>query len=143
MDHDASRRPLGWADRRGNGALILIVLLAIAIMLYLYFGGGNHSYMNQVVQTRNKGRELATDISTQQFTDLIVMYRDQNGHLPKGVEDMGDEANSFRDPWGSPVTFTIVDDKEHHKTLIKYHSNGPDGTAGTPDDINKTDPLPY
>lgn len=138
MVRHASRR---W-DRRGNGALILIVLIAIAIMLYLYFGGGNHSYMNQVKNTRKAGRDEAVTISFDQFNTLIGIYHQQNGKYPKSVEDMGDDAASFRDPWGGAVTFTIEDPKNGKPPKVKYHSPGPDREDGTPDDINRTETLP-
>ena len=130
-------------DRRGAGALILVVLIGILIILILYFGvGGNGSYMQQVQQTRKQGREMATDISVQQQTLLIAMYRQSNGKLPRSVEDMGDDAIHFRDPWGGPMTFTILEGKGGAPTKVKFHSDGPDKTAGTRDDIEKTETLP-
>jgi hypothetical protein len=129
-------------DRRGTGALLLVVLIAVLIILLLYFAGGSGSYMNQVKKTRQSGRQVATEISVQQFSILIAQFRQTNGRLPKNVEDMGDDAASFIDPWGNRVTFTIEDTK-NGPTKVRYHSPGPDKEEGTPDDINKTDTLPY
>src|SRR5690348_15139519 len=121
-------------DRRGSGALILVVLIALVIILLLYFGGGSSSYMNQVKKTRQSGRQMVTDIETDQFDKLIIIYRDNNGgKLAKGVEDMGDDAASFQDPWGGRVTFTIEEPKGGGKAKVHYHSPGPDKEDGTPD----------
>jgi hypothetical protein len=130
-------------DRRGAGALILVVLIGLVIILLLYFAGGQHSYMGQVAQTRKRGRELAVDLSTQQFSILIAQYRQEHGKLPKSPADFEDNAASFQDPWGGPVTFTCEDDKRTGKTIVHYHSDGPDKEPNTRDDINKTDTLPY
>jgi hypothetical protein len=129
-------------ERRGSGALILVVLIALAIILFLYFGGGKGSYMNQVKQTRQKGRDTAVAISFDQFNMLIGMYHQRNGKYPRSVEEMEDDAPSFRDPWGGPVTFTIEESKGRGPAQVRYHSPGPDQTDGTPDDINKTETLP-
>ncbi len=138
-----SRHRRSGMDRRGTGALLLVVLIAVLIILLLYFAGGSGSYMNQVKQTRKSGRQMVVDIQTDQYTKLICIYRDNNGgKLPKSVEDMGDDASSFIDPWGGRVTFTIEEVK-NGKAKVHYHSPGPDKEDGTPDDINKTDTLPY
>ena len=129
-------------DRRGVGALILVVLIGLVIILLLYFAG-NKSYMGQVAQTRKRGQQVAEDIQTDQLTKLIFIYRQNNdGKLPKGVQDMGDDAQYFRDPWGGAITFTIEENERGGGAKIKYHSPGRDGQDGTPDDINKTEPLP-
>jgi hypothetical protein len=143
--------------RRGNGALILVVLITIAIVLYLMFGmnsggssggstskPGGGSYMGQVAQTRKQGRETANEISTQQLSILIAQYRQEhNGKLPKSPTDFDDGGASFNDQWGHQMSFSFEENKATGKTVVKYHSNGPDGEPGTEDDVTRTDVLPF
>lgn len=146
--------------RRGNGAVILSLLIVMAIVLYLLFGmnsgggssgggstgkpgSGGSSYMGQVGKTRKQGRETANEISTGQLTQLILMYRDaNNGKLPRTPADI-DSPGAFNDQWGHEMTFSFEQNKATGKTTVKYHSNGPDGEAGTEDDVTRTDVLPY
>ncbi len=136
--------------RHGHGALILIVLITLAIVLYLMFGstgggsgggsGGGTSYMGQVSKTRSNAKGMAADISTQQLSILIAQYRQENNKLPSGPGDF-DNAGAFKDPWGGPLSFSFSE--ERGKTSVTYKSNGPDGEAGTEDDVTKTDTLPF
>ena len=126
--------------RRGSGALILVVLVALLIILILYFNTG---YTTQVSQTRKKGKQLAQDINTDQLTKLILMYRDREGKLPTTWDEMEAPAQSTTDPWGKAMTFKCEEDKRTKKVVVTYHSDGPDGEPGTPDDINRKETLPY
>ena len=139
------------AWRHGHGALILVVLIAMAIILYLMFGstgsggsggsGGNSSYMGQVSQSRKSGKAVAADINTQQLSILIAQYRQENNNkLPASPADF-DNPGSFRDPWGGELSFSFSDSRG--KTTVTYKSKGPDGEAGTEDDVTKTDTLPF
>ena len=134
------------ATRRGNVGLILVVLIALAIVLYLMFGtgGGGSSYMGGVAKTRKQGKEMVAEIATAQLSQLIAMYRQRNGKLPKTIDDMEDEATYFKDPWGGPLTFTFEEPKGSRggATKVIYHSNGPDAEKGTEDDVTRTDTLP-
>lgn len=143
-------------NRRGHGALILVVLISIAIVLYLMFGmstgggsggstskggGGGSTYMGQVAGTRKQGKETAADISTQQLSILIAQYRSENNKLPKTPADLGDSQGAFRDPWGNEMAFSFED--QRGKTVVKFVSRGPDGEANTEDDVTRTDSLPF
>lgn len=129
--------------RHGNVAFgligLLIVVAIIALLMVGNFGGG--SYANHVSQTRKQGRETAAEISTQQLSILIAQYRQENGKLPKGPADL-EQPGVFNDPWGNEMTFTFETDK-FGKTKVTYRSKGPDGESGTPDDVNRTDTLPF
>lgn len=129
--------------RRGNGALILVVLIAMAIILLLMFGGGNSSYMNQVSNTKKKGRETVNEINTSQLSLLIAQYRQANGKLPTTWEEMEAPAASYTDQWGTPMTFTCETDKRTGQTKVTYRSNGPDTEPNTADDIVRKDNVPY
>jgi preprotein translocase subunit SecG len=140
------------AMRRGHGALILVILIAMAIVLYLMFGSsgsggsgaggtGNSSYMGQVSQSRKSGKAVAADISTQQLSILIAQYRQENNNkLPKSPADF-DNPGAFKDPWGGELSFAFFETMG--KTMVTYKSKGPDGEAGTEDDVSKTDALPF
>jgi hypothetical protein len=147
------------SNRRGHGALIIMVLLVMGIILSLLFGtggggsgsgsttkpgsgSGGTSYMGQVSKTRKQGKAMAQDIATQQLTLLITQYREANSNkLPKGPGDMGDDAVYFKDPWGNEMAFSF--ENQRGKTLVTYRSKGPDGEANTEDDVSKTDTLPF
>jgi len=128
--------------RPGNGAVILSLLIVVAIVLYLMFGtgGGKKSYMDEVKQTRDNGRETARKISTEQMSLLIAIYRQTNNKLPKNPADL-ESPNAFNDQWGKEMTFTF--EEVRGKTTIKYHSAGPDGELKTLDDVGYTDTVPY
>lgn len=136
-------------SRHGHGALILVVLIALAIVLYMMFGStggggsggtGGTSYMGQVSQSRKTAKATMSDISTQQLSILIAQYRQENRKLPTGPADF-DNPGAFKDPWGGELAFGFAD--ERGRTTVTYTSKGPDGEAGTEDDITKTDTLPF
>jgi hypothetical protein len=131
------------SNRRGHGALILVVLLALAIILVMMFAGGNKSYVSQVNQTRKKGKETAAEIQTGQLTLLMAQYRQENGgKLPTTWEDLESAPSQLTSPFGKPMTFRFETDK-NGKTTVFYHSDGPDGEPNTGDEINRTDTLPF
>jgi hypothetical protein len=126
----------------GAGGLgLLALLICLLIILLMYFGGfGNSkSYMQTVSSARKQAVELKQEIDTHNLTQLIAAcYLSNDSKLPKTPEDTGNEA-AFRDPWGHQITFTY--EKVGDKTMVIYHSNGPDGQPGTEDDVIKKDPL--
>jgi hypothetical protein len=127
--------------RSGHGALLILVLLGLAVMLYLYFGNmGGTSYMQQVKTTKDKGQEMARQISTSQMSLLIAMYREQNKSLPKTPADV-DSPGAFNDPWGREMTFTF--EQTPKGTKIIYSSLGQDGEPKTGDEKTYEDVIPY
>ncbi|MEX2217505.1 MAG: hypothetical protein WD749_01990 [Phycisphaerales bacterium] len=140
--------PAASAGRRGHGALILVVLVAIAIMLVLMFGsfGGGSSYTKAVGGARTQAKARVQDINTQQQSILLAQWRQSNGgKLPKGPADLEEDAVHFKDPWGGELTFTFEASRggAGGATKVHYKSKGPDGAAGTEDDVTKTDTLPF
>jgi len=129
--------------RRGNAAFgILSLLIVMGIIFYLMFGStGGTSYMKQVKKTRDNGRETARVIRTQQMTLLIAMHRQEKSKLPATVADLEAPATTYNDGWGKEMTFTF--EEMNAKTIVKYHSAGPDGEFKTADDVDYTDTLPY
>lgn len=128
--------------RRGNGILILVILIALAIALYLMFGnmGGGKAYMGEVKRTKDRGQEMAREIQVGQMSMLIAMYRESNKKLPKEPADM-ESPGAFNDPWGKEMTLSF--EEKNGKTVVTYHSAGPDGEVKTEDDKRYTDTLPY
>jgi hypothetical protein len=135
MDRTYWRRGMG-----GAGIGLLVLLLAILIILIMAFGSfGGKSYVQGIGAARKQARAVKEDIQTYGLTQLIVAVYNQNNKLPNTPEETGDAA-AFRDPWGHEITFTYK--KEGDRTYIVYHSDGPDGTPNTDDDIVKQDQLP-
>jgi hypothetical protein len=130
------------AHRRGGAAFSLIgILLVMAIVLWLMFGAnsGGKTYMETVRDTKKQGDETAVTIQTQQLALLLTMYRDNNnGKLPKTVEDLGEDAAAFNDPWGRPLRFELPPGPERDARSVTVISDGKDGVAGTEDDIRAT-----
>lgn len=136
-----SRYTASSPSNRGNGLLILVVLIGLALVLYLMFGNmGGTSYMGQVNQTRKQGRESVNEISTQQMSLLIAMYRQTNNKLPREPADL-DSPGAFNDQWRKEMRFTF-EEKKGQGTIVTYHSAGPDGEFDTADDVKRTDVLP-
>lgn len=132
--------------RGGAGIGLLVVLLALAIGLVLMFGsfGGGKSYVQTVVQTKKEGEELSIGIQAQQLAILISEYRmNRNGKSPASYADMGAEASSFNDRWGHPLRFRFEGARPEDATVIIVISDGPDGAAGTADDISTRAPLQF
>jgi competence protein ComGC len=127
--------------RTGHGALLIMVLIGIALILYLAFGNmGGTSYMQQVKQTKDKGEDAVRQISTQQMSILISMYREQNKSLPASPADL-ESPGAFNDPWGREMTFSFT--TKNGRTIVTYHSAGRDGEPKTEDDTTYEDTLPY
>jgi hypothetical protein len=128
--------------RPGNGLLILVVLIAVAIGLYMMFGssGGQKSYMETVKDTKDRGVEMARQISTDQMNTLISMYRESNKKLPKEPAEL-DSPGAFNDPWGKEMTFTFGE--KAGRTTVTYQSAGPDGQFKSEDDVKYESTLPY
>lgn len=127
--------------RPAFGAGLIVILIVLAIVLILLFGNfGSGSYTGQVAQARKQGIEVRQDIVTMEMSRLISIYRQANGKLPASPADL-EAPGAFRDPWGTDVTFTFRE--EAGATKVIYKSNGPDGEAGTEDDVTREDSLPY
>ncbi|HLO40794.1 MAG TPA: hypothetical protein VK176_07205 [Phycisphaerales bacterium] len=128
--------------RPGNGLMILVVLIAVAIGLYMLFGsaGGQKSYMQAVKETKDSGKEMARQISTDQMNTLISMYRESNKKLPKEPAEL-ESPGAFNDPWGKEMTFTFGE--KAGRTTVTYLSAGPDGQFKTEDDVKYDSTLPY
>ncbi len=124
----------------GFGLVALLVVILIIGILFTIQTGGGKSYPQQIAETRRQGVEVAREISTQQLSILLAMYRQENNKLPKSPEDL-ENPGAFKDPWGNPLTFTFQE--SGGSTKVTYKSPGQDGIAGNEDDWKRTDTLPY
>ena len=53
----------------------------------------------------------------------------------------GVTGGAFNDGWGKEMTLSF--EEKTGKTMVKYHSAGPDGVAGNDDDKVYADTIPY
>lgn len=127
--------------RPGWAAFGLIgLLIVMAIVLYLMFGAGGGGTMQQALNTRNKGRELAVEVNTHSLVQSIVAYQTMNGELPADVAAL-ESPGAFRDPWGTELTFEY-EDPNAHPVIVIIKSAGPDGQFDTEDDTIAREQLP-
>ena len=128
---------------RGFAGFALVgILVVLVIVLWLYFGGSGGGLAGQAAQTRSTAKEMSVELNTRQLTLLMVTYHQSNNRLPATFEEMEAPAASYTDPWGNPLTFKTETDPRTGRTRVTYTSRGPDGEAGTPDDLTQTDDLP-
>lgn len=128
------REVRGW--RRGaGGGLILMVLIGVALVLLLMFGGfGGKSYMQNVAGAKKKGETLNIDVVAYSLVQSITAVRASDPDAaPKTFEELGVPPSAFQDPWGQPIRWEFDDDRR--PTNVTVISDGPDGQAGTEDDI--------
>lgn len=76
---------------------------------------------------------LETAVDGWKIRDAIVEYHEDHGDWPADIGQVsGVEPGRLEDRWGRPYHIEI-DDERHELRLV---SDGPDGEAGTDDDIN-------
>jgi Type II secretion system (T2SS), protein G len=103
--------------------------LGVVLMLVFNFvgSGGDASSgsrtpeMDQADLVVAKLEELKVSVGTYAF---------ENGSLPANLTDLGQHPAMYNDPWGQPFTL-----KQTGKKLFQLSSIGPDGQAGTEDDV--------
>lgn len=72
-------------------------------------------------------------LQSRQLLDACKLYQRKNRRVPQSVQDLIDAellAQAPEDPWGSPYVI------EEHEKFVRIISAGPDGEAGTDDDID-------
>ena len=75
----------------------------------------------------------------------IVTVKDE---IVVGLNDaelgqLGNDAGAFNDQWGNPLRFSFEGPKPADSKVLIVTSDGPDGQAGTPDDITERHPLQF
>jgi hypothetical protein len=117
------------------------LLLVMAIVLYLMFGM-NGGTMQQAAKTRDNSRQLVIDINTRDLLTLIANHRVTYDELPADMAALEAAPGSFRDPWGTELTFSYEDARAVPVVVI-IESAGPDGEFDTEDDVVKREKLPF
>lgn len=82
---------------------------------------------------------LEATVDAWRIESAISTALDETGVLPESVEALPDlDADALQDRWGRPYRITIDADKH----LLHVDSDGPDGVAGTDDDVAVEIKLP-
>ncbi|HPO13737.1 MAG TPA: type II secretion system protein GspG [Candidatus Hydrogenedentes bacterium] len=125
-----------------NGGFTLIELILVTVIIGILAGMVVAIYPGRV--TEAKIRAAKGDIST--YSSCIDLYAlDHNDNYPKSLEDLVNGDRKYvhevrKDPWGNPYNFTPASDPK--KADYKIFSSGPDGQAGTEDDVTSTSEDP-
>lgn len=120
------------------GGLALLVVVAIVLVLLFMNNGNSKSYVENISDARDKGREMDVTLDTRSIVQLVVAYQIQNDRYPASFAEL--EQVPPRDPWGTELTFTI--DQAARPPEVVVTSAGPDAEMGTADDIVRRESLP-
>jgi len=112
------------------GIVLGVLGLLWVAVLVLFVGAG---VLLAVVLGLVEGRgALETAVDSWQIKDAIVQYHEENDAWPVDISEVsGIEAERLEDRWGKPYHITI-DSKNRQLEVV---SDGPDGQAGTIDDV--------
>lgn len=111
-------------------------------MLFLTFGGGGVKGTAQVARDAKESSEATVnELVVAQLVQSIVTFELANGKAPEGVADLpGAEMGAFDDPWGNRLSFEILGRGGSREVVVRSH--GPDGQAGTEDDVEVKRRMP-
>jgi general secretion pathway protein G len=136
--------------RRGRGGFTLIEVMLVLAILVALAGAGIGAYM--YVQA-NSDKKLAK-VTVSEVANAINRYKIDVGSYPEageaGIQALltkpSDEKLAAKwggpylngaapnDPWNNPIVYDLATD-ENGNQVPHVSSNGPDGSAGTDDDI--------
>ncbi len=132
--------------RGGGGALILGMLVVVVIVLVMMFGnfGGQKSYMQTVVDTKQQGEQLVLDLNTAELARNIAIYRLNNDDkLPQTMADLEPPPGAFLDQWKNQLRFSYpTPERGRRVETVIVESAGPDGIFDNEDDIAQEARLP-
>ncbi len=127
--------------RRQSAAFTLMEVLLVLIILVVIGGIVAQNFMG--IQ-QNALKKTATN-QMQRFKDTLKMYQLDVGSLPNSLDALRERPGDISDPakWGGPyLEEDIPNDPWNNPYQFKANgnafeisSNGPDGQAGTEDDI--------
>jgi hypothetical protein len=121
-----TNRPLACAAhvRRGNGLVLLVLLLVVVVVLVMMFGKtGGTSYMDQVKQTRDSGREMAREIPHRADVPAHRHVPRNQQAAPRTLPPDLESPGAFNDGWGKEMTFSF--EEKAGKTMVKVSLRGP------------------
>ncbi len=125
-----------------NGGFTLIELILVTVIIGILAGMVVTTYGGRVQETQI--RAAKGDIAS--YGNAIDLYAlDHNDIYPQTLEDLvsGDRnyVKEIRpDPWGNPYNYVPATNAK--KADYQVFSSGPDGIAGTEDDVTSSSPLP-
>lgn len=121
---------------RANGGFTLIELILVTVIIGILAGMLTLNFAGR--QTEARQRAAKGDLAT--LESAIELYAlDHNDKYPQQLTDlMNDPKHEYLrdwkpDPWKNPYQY-VYPGKKHPKSYDVF-SMGPDGQAGTPDDI--------
>lgn len=120
---------------RESGGFTLIELILVTVIIGILAGMVVMNYGGYTTQARIKAAQ--GDLAT--YQNAIDLYAlNNNDTYPKSLKElMSGKRNYLReykkDPWGNDYVY--VRPGKHRKDSYDIFSRGPDGQAGTPDDI--------
>ena len=119
--------------------LVLVILATLAAIVYPKFTGRTEQAMTTAAKSQIASIALA-----------INSFEVDNGYYPKSLNALNEQpsdASNWRgpyldkglplDPWNNPYFYEYPG--KHNANGFDLMSNGPDGRAGTDDDINNWD----
>ncbi len=109
------------------GPFAAVALLILGVLLSAAVGAG--------LGNSDKVRERATKATMSTYADAISAYTQTTGAMPPNLAALatGGYLTSLNDAWGRPLTYAVPGRSGARFTLT---SVGPDGVAGTSDDVN-------
>ncbi len=93
--------------------------------------GSGDSYVGAVVKSISRAERAKVEADLKALDTALKMFEAEQGHIPSQEEGFSVmEIDAPTDPWGNPYVY------ERTGTRYKVYSKGPDGQAGTPDDVH-------
>ena len=129
-------------ERGGRSTTKLVVIIVIVVVALWVIGGTVIAIVGPMLWSASQGGELRESKARAQIQNLdaaIDLYRMTNKRLPERLEQLTqtDERRPDpfipeipSDPWGASYGYRVID-RSHYE----IRSTGPDGEAGTEDDI--------
>jgi len=131
-------RPSHKTRQRGFTLIeILLVMTIIAILAAIV--------IPKMVGRSEQARQTAAHADLSSIKTALDAYEVDNGFYPKSLQDLIQQPNNARnwhgpyletlpqDPWGNPYVYSYPG--RHNPNGFDIYSIGPDGKAGTDDDI--------
>lgn len=131
-------------SKQQRRAFTLVELLLVLAILALLAGIA----LPKLTGSKERANVSATKTQLDAFKTALDMFEVDSGHYPRGKNGLNDlvaqprDAQNWHqyldnvplDPWGHPYIYECPG--RHRPTSYDLSSMGPDGRAGTDDDIN-------
>jgi hypothetical protein len=94
-------------------------------------GGSGDSYVGAVVKSISSAERAKVEADLKALDTAVKMFEAEQGHIPSQEEGFSVmDIDPPTDPWGNPYVY------ERTGTRYEVYCVGPDGQAGTPDDVH-------